>query len=78
MKRYTTALPLRNPATPRNAMDLTLDSMAFTISEDQYRSVMLLLREFDQYERSKKYRRWRPDCPLHNKCVHFQLSLMIL
>ncbi|XP_052810385.1 intermembrane lipid transfer protein VPS13D-like isoform X2 [Mya arenaria] len=65
MKRHTTALPLRNLATPRNAIDLTLENMAFSVSEDQYRNIVLLLREFDQYEQSKRYRKWRPQCQLH-------------
>ncbi|WAR08719.1 VP13D-like protein [Mya arenaria] len=68
MKRHTTALPLRNLATPRNAIDLTLENMAFSVSEDQYRNIVLLLREFDQYEQSKRYRKWRPQCQLHKKC----------
>ena len=67
MKRYTTPLPLRNISVPRNTIDLTLDSMAFAVSEDQYRNIMMLLQRFDKFEKSKKYRIWRPTCPVKNK-----------
>lgn len=69
MKRFTTPLPLRNNAVPRNTIDLTLESMAFAVSEDQYRNMVQLLQKFNKFEKSKRYRKWRPTCPVHNKWV---------
>ncbi|XP_053397933.1 intermembrane lipid transfer protein VPS13D-like isoform X2 [Mercenaria mercenaria] len=66
MKRYTTPLPLRDKNIPRNNIDLNLENMAFALSENQYRNIVMLLREFEKYEKSKPYRKWRPDCAVIN------------
>ncbi|KAL4233287.1 Vacuolar protein sorting-associated protein 13D [Mactra antiquata] len=66
MKRYTTPLPMRSADIPRNTIDLNLKNMAFALSEDQYRNIVMLLREFEKHEKSKRYRKWRPTCPVKN------------
>ena len=67
MKRFTTELPLRSQTVPRNTIDLTTEKMAFNLSEDQYRNLALMLKEFDRFERRKKFRKSRPSSSVKEK-----------
>ena len=69
VKRFTSALPLRSVAKPRITVDLSLDTMAFCLATSQYRSLLLWHREFSRHDRKRKFRKFRPACPVCSKWV---------
>ena len=69
MKRNTSALPLRSYNTPRIHLDIEMDKIAFTLAESQYRCLIAWYREFDRHDKGRKYRRWRPEVAVKNRCV---------
>ncbi|KAK3098591.1 hypothetical protein FSP39_021054 [Pinctada imbricata] len=60
IKRNTSALPLRDAKKPRIDMDVTLETLNFRLSEEQYHSLMSFLKEIDRHDRRMKHRKWRP------------------
>ncbi|KAL3882451.1 hypothetical protein ACJMK2_028789, partial [Sinanodonta woodiana] len=64
MTRNTSALPLRSPAKPRITFDLILEKMGFMLNDEQYKNIVLMLKEFDRYERRKLNLKWRPLVPV--------------
>ncbi|XP_014665862.1 PREDICTED: vacuolar protein sorting-associated protein 13D-like [Priapulus caudatus] len=60
LRRNCSVLPLRSRVTPRITCDLVMDRMQLNIGEPQYRSMIAWMKEYDRFERSRQYRRWRP------------------
>jgi len=69
MRRNVSPLPLRISCTPRVALDITLDKFVVALSEQQYRDMVLWMKEFDRYDRAYKYRKWRPTCSVRERSV---------
>ncbi|KAK3583966.1 hypothetical protein CHS0354_033760 [Potamilus streckersoni] len=64
MTRNTSVLPLRSPVKPRITFDLILEKMGFMLNDEQYKNIILMLKEFDRYERRKPNLKWRPLVPV--------------
>ena len=60
MTRNMSALPLRSPNQPRISSDVKLEKMAFSLSEDQYKTVILWLKELERHDLRRKNMKWRP------------------
>ena len=75
VKRFTSALPLRSAGRPRITVDLALDTMGFCLATAQYRSLLLWHREFSRHTRRRRFRKFRPACPVPNKSVLLQPRL---
>ncbi|XP_064629557.1 intermembrane lipid transfer protein VPS13D-like isoform X2 [Lineus longissimus] len=60
MKRYTTPLPLRSVATPRIGLDIKLEKIPLSLSDVQHLGIIAWIKEFERYDRGRKYRKWRP------------------
>ncbi len=58
--RNTSALPLRDPNAPRIQVDMTMDKIALTLGQTQYRTLVAWIKEFSRHDKTRKYRRWRP------------------
>ena len=67
LKRNGSELPLRSRNTPRFICDIKLDKIPLSLSEDQYRGLVSLAREFERADKAKPYRKWRPDCKVKEK-----------
>eukprot|EP00057_Strongylocentrotus_purpuratus_P019333 XP_011673807.1 PREDICTED: vacuolar protein sorting-associated protein 13D-like [Strongylocentrotus purpuratus] len=61
LKRNGSALPLRSRTTPRYVCDLTLQKIPLSLSEDQYRGITVLMKEFERNGKARHYRKWRPE-----------------
>ena len=48
-------------------IDLSLERIALDLGRDQFLAANLLTREFDRLDRARKYRRFKPDCPILGK-----------
>ncbi|XP_074663009.1 intermembrane lipid transfer protein VPS13D-like [Tubulanus polymorphus] len=69
MKRFTTPLPLRNPNNPRILLDIQLESIPVTLTNQQHKGVILWLKEFDRFEKLLKYRKWKPTAKVKKKAL---------
>jgi len=67
MKRNTSALPLRSTNCPRVTLDMQLEKIPLSLSENQYRGMVAWMKEFTRYEKRRKYRRWKPACSVKEK-----------
>ncbi|XP_071476543.1 intermembrane lipid transfer protein VPS13D-like [Diadema antillarum] len=61
LQRNGSPLPLRSRSKPRFVCDITLQKIPLSLSEDQYRGITLLVKEFERNEKARHYRKWRPE-----------------
>nr|XP_054769178.1 intermembrane lipid transfer protein VPS13D-like [Lytechinus pictus] len=61
LQRNGSALPLRSRTTPRFVCDLTLQKIPLSLSENQYRGITVIMKEFERNEKARHYRKWRPE-----------------
>ena len=67
LKRNGSQLPLRSRNTPRFICDIQLNKIPLSLSEDQYRGLVSLAREFERADKAKLYRKWKPNCLVKEK-----------
>ena len=55
------------PLISRIDMDIQLDKIGVDMSKAQYNGMVAWVREFDRFEKARKYRKWKPSCPVKGK-----------
>ncbi|XP_036356919.1 vacuolar protein sorting-associated protein 13D isoform X3 [Octopus sinensis] len=61
IQRNTSELPLTSASTPRLSTDITIEELAVSLSNIQYKYLVYWTRELDKQDRLYRCLKWRPD-----------------
>ncbi|GAB1600262.1 intermembrane lipid transfer protein VPS13D [Argonauta hians] len=61
IQRNTSELPLTSASTPRLSTDITIEELAVSLSNVQYKYLVYWTRELDKQDRLYRCLKWRPD-----------------